>query len=80
MLCELRGKKRKEGKHRWIHHLDSNLDSGVASGGEAVGGASGGDGDGDGERRRRKIKFTTRGISQTRGSPYGSFGVLCLRG
>ena len=37
-------------------------------------------GGGDGERRGRKIKFTTRGISQTRGSPYGSFRVLCPRG
>ena len=41
VLCELRGKKRKEGKHRRIHHLDSNLSSGVVNGGEAVGGASG---------------------------------------
>ena len=42
VLCELRGKKRKEGKHRRIHHLDSNLGSGVANDGEAAGGASGG--------------------------------------
>ena len=42
VLCELRGKKRKEGKHRRIHHHDSNLDSGVANSGEAAGGASGG--------------------------------------
>ena len=32
--------------------------------------------DGDGERRRRKIEFTTREISQTRCSPYDSFDVL----
>ena len=44
MWCELQGKKRKEGKRRWIHHLDSNLGSGVANGGEAAGGASGGGG------------------------------------
>ena len=44
VLCELRGKKKKEGKRRRIHHLDSNLGSGVANGGEVAGGASGGGG------------------------------------
>ena len=42
VLCELRGKKRMEGKRRWIHHLDSNLGSDAANDDEATGGASGG--------------------------------------
>ena len=41
---------------------------------------SGGGIDDDGERKSRKIQFTTRRIFQIRGSPYGSFGVLCPRG
>jgi hypothetical protein len=40
--------------------------------------------DGVGQRQRLKqrriIQFTTREISQTRGSSYGNFGVLCPRG
>ena len=39
-------------------------------------GQHGGDGDSDGEGRREKYNLP-REISQTRGSPYGSFGVLC---
>jgi len=54
VLCELQGKKRKEGKRRQIHHLDSNLGNGVANGGDG-GGDGDGNGDDDGERKRRKI-------------------------